>query len=188
MKKTILIIALIVIIPSLIFLLLKISGNSILPSLLGTDRGIINNGITTKEKLLNKKVPYFDILSLDSKRIKLGDYVDKPLVLIFWTTWNVDGVNQLKIVDDYYSTNKNNVASIVMINSQEDSSVVKSFLRRGGYNVTIALDTNGSSTEDFNIKSLPTSFFIDKDGIIREIYSGVLSKTMLMSKIEPLIE
>jgi hypothetical protein len=188
MKKNILIIALILIIPIIIFFLLKISGNSFLPNLFSENKVSVDSGISSKDKLLNKKVPYFDLLSLENKRIKFGDYVNKPLVIIFWTTWNIEGVNQLKIVDDYLSSNNNNIASILMINSQEDESVVKSFIRRGGYNVTTALDSNGNATQNFNIKSLPTAFFVDKDGIVHEVYSGVLSKSMLMGKVEQLIE
>ena len=190
MKKTIFTILIFIGIAILALFLIKIAGGNIIKDLTG--QNIVQKADTdvSNGKLLGKKVPFFDLSSLGNTRIKLGDYTDKPFVVVFWVSWNVESANQLKILDEYISStkNSNSLFSIVTINSQEEESVVKSFIRRGGYNVPIAVDSNGKATEDFNVKSLPTAFFVDRDGIIREIYSGVMNKDMFLSKIEQLLK
>ena len=191
MKKTIIVLAIIISIIVLAFFLIKVAGQSILPQLFGTDN--LQNQHTTEikdNKLLNKKMPFFDLSDIDGKRIKSSSFLDKPLIVAFWSTWNVEGANQLKILDGYVSSqDKNNsLISIVSIDSQEESNIVKLFMKRGGYEVPVALDTSGSVTENYNIKSLPTIFFIDRDGIIRDIYIGVVNKTTLDTKVEQLLK
>ena len=178
MKKTFFTVIVFVAILALAFFLIKISGQNILKDLTGQNvKKEVDICCNLNDKLLNKKVPFFDLANLSDKRIKLSDFTDKPFVIVFWATWNVESANQLKILDEYITSLKkeNNFVSIISINSQEELSLVKSFIKRGGYDVPVALDSNGSLTEDFNIKSLPTAFFVDRDGIVREIYSGVLS-------------
>lgn len=191
MKKTIFTIIIFIGIAVLVFFLVKIAGGNIIRDLTGQNnvQKVDTNNISTG-KLVGKKVPFFDLSSLTNERIKLGSYTDKPFVIVFWVSWNVESANQLKILDEYIASTKNgdSLISIISINSQEEESVVRSFIRRGGYEVPIAIDSNGKATEDFNVKSLPMAFFIDRDGIVREIYSGVMNKDIFMSKIEQLLK
>lgn len=192
MKKIITTILLVVAVPLLILFLVNYAGKGILGSMLGENTNTkISNNSSLEEKLLNKKVPFFDLPTIDSSRIKLSQYEGKPFVLVFWTTWNVESVNQLKILDGYINlpeNKKNKLVSFITINSQEEESIVKSFLRRGGYEVSNAQDSSGSVGESFNIKSFPTSFFVDKDGLIRDIYTGVMSEKMFVDKVEQLLK
>jgi len=191
MKKIFTIIIIVLGVAVLIFFLIKFAGQSSLSELIG--QNTIQKNKTTysqNEKLLNQKVPFFDLESTGDNRIKLSQFIDKPFVVIFWASWNTESINQLKIIDEYNSSVSatDKIVPVVFINSLEDLNVVKSFIRRGGYNINTAIDTNGNTTESFNIKSLPTAFFIDKDGIIKEIYSGVLNKSVFVDKIEQLLQ
>ena len=191
MKKTIITVAVIIFVTILVFFLIKVAGQNILPELFGVNN-LQNQNTTqgTDNKLLNKKMPFFDLSDISDKRIKSSSFLDKPLIVAFWSTWNVEGANQLKILDGYISSQRknNNLLSVVSINSQEEPNIVKLFIKRGGYDVPVALDTSGSVTESYNIKSLPTVFFIDRDGIIRDIYTGVINQTTLDAKVEQLLK
>jgi len=191
MKKIFIITIVVLGATALIFFLVKFLGQGFLSELIG--QNTIQKNKTTylqKEKLLNQKVPFFDLVSTGDNRIKLSQFIDKPFVVIFWASWNTESINQLKIVDEYNSSRAlaDKIVPVVLINSLEDLNVAKSFIRRGGYNINTAIDTKGDITESFNIKSLPTAFFIDKSGIIKEIYTGVLSKSIFVDKIEQLLQ
>jgi hypothetical protein len=189
MKKTLIIIIIILAIGTLTFFMLRVSSKNVLDNLLGQGEKVKVVDVTVKDKLLNNKIPYFDLSDLNNGRIKSSGFINKPLVIVFWASWNVESANQLKIMDDYVLSNsKNNLISVISINSQEDMSVAKSFMRRGGYDIPTGVDANGGTTEDYHIKSLPTTFFVDKDGVIVEIYSGVLNKDIFMNKIEQLLD
>lgn len=190
MKRTITHFLVILTVVVFIFFIIRFSSTGIIKEIVGQNPNEKESTVLINdEKLYDKKVPFFDIPTLDDKRIKLSQYSDKPFVIVFFVSWNIESVNQLKIIDKYMNSKKtiDNLVDIIAINSQEDSSVMRSFMRRGGYEVIVGLDHKGEVSENFNIKSLPTTFFIDRDGIIREIYLGVVSEVMLVDKIEQLI-
>jgi peroxiredoxin len=191
MKQNIKISLIVLFILCLIFVLLFIAGKSIIPELLGNSSTDNNAPISTAdEKLLDKKAPAFDLSNITGNRVRLDDFLNTPVVLVFWATWNQDSADQIKIFDDYLLSKNVQVPliKVVAINSLEDISAVKSFIKRGSYSVPVALDITGGVTNDYNIKSLPTTYFIDRDGITREIYTGVLSEDMIVDKVENLLK
>ena len=190
MKNNIKISAYILSAATLIFLVVFLIGKSILPDFLGNTASDAETSFSINdEKLLDKKAPDFDLPDNRGNRIKLAYLSNTPSILVFWSTWNTESADQIKILDDYLSNKKidNSIFNIVAIDSMEDASIVKSFIKRGNYSVPVAMDTSGYISNYYNVKSLPTTFFIDKDGIIKEIYTGVLSEDMIVDKVENLL-
>jgi peroxiredoxin len=191
MKNNIKIPAIILFIIILISTLVFFIGKTILPDFLGET--VINNEspvTTIDEKLLDKKAPDFDLPDNTGNRVKLAYFSNTPSMIVFWSTWNAESADQIKILDDYLLNSKidNSIFKVVAIDSMEDSSIVKSFMKRGGYSVPTALDTTGYISNFYNVKSLPTTFFVDREGIIKEIYTGVLSEGMIVDKVENLLK
>jgi len=142
---------------------------------------------------LGISAPYFELENLDGKKVKITDFLDKPLVLMFWTAWNGASADQIKILDDFQKSDFNQPLievglHIITINSQEDKSIVANFVSRGGYKVETLLDESGAVTELYGARNLPVAYFIDKDGVIKEIFIGVLNEKMLVEKSEKLYE
>lgn len=140
--------------------------------------------------LLNNRLPYFDLPNLTEDRVRSSDFTDTPLVIVFWSTWNTQSADQIHILDQYLAdqTSRRQLVKIVAIDSQEEKSVVSSFIKRGGYQVQTLLDTQGIASGQYALKSVPTFFFVDRTGVIREIYSGVVSQRVLMNKIEKIVQ
>lgn len=146
---------------------------------------------TTLKVSLNNKAPYFNLLSTSGNKMSLPDLAGSGTILTFWSTWNTDAVDQIKILDDYLLKNssvKNKLPiNIVTINSQEALSVTENFVRRGGYDVQVLVDSTGEVSNNYGIQTLPTTFFIDADGFVLEIYVGTLSEKMIVDKIERIL-
>lgn len=140
--------------------------------------------------LLNNRLPYFDLPNLAGDHVRSNDFTDTLLIIVFWSTWNMQAADEIHILDQYLAdtSSQNRLVKVIAIDSQEEKSVVSSFMRRGGYQVQTLLDTQGISSGHYGIKSVPTFFFVDRAGIIREIYSGVLSQRTLMNKIEKILQ
>jgi cytochrome c biogenesis protein CcmG, thiol:disulfide interchange protein DsbE len=141
--------------------------------------------------LLGNRLPYFDLPNLAGERVRSSDFADTPLVVVFWSTWNAPAADQMHILDQYLadqSSRSNRLVKIVAIDSQEERSIVSSFMKRGGYQVPALLDAQGIAGEQYAIKSLPTFYFIDRAGIVREIYSGMLNQSALINKLEKILQ
>ena len=175
---------------TIVFVLIYTATKSILPDLLGT--AVINTDTNNveDEKLLYKNIPSFSLLNLSGDRVGSEDFANTPLVLVFWSTWNKVSADQIKIFDDYLLNNGNqsSLVKILAINNLEEIGVVKSFIKRGEYSVSVALDITGDVSNNYNIRSLPTTYFIDREGIVNEIYTGILNEEAIVDKVENLLK
>lgn len=131
--------------------------------------------------------PYFELSDLSGDRVRISDFANTPVLLTFWATQSTDAADQIKILDDWRTAHGDALPTILSVNSQEDKSVVASFIGRGGYAVPVLLDTEGAVGRAYGIQTLPTSFFVDGEGVIREIYVGIMSQQMIKEKSEQLL-
>ena len=122
--------------------------------------------------------------------MSLGNFSGTPVVLVFWATWNSAAADQIDILDSFLASNvpERSLVKVIAVDSEEDQSVVNSFIRRGGYHVETLVDASGAVSQTYRIKSLPTIFFIDRNGVIREGFAGVLSMKMLVDKVDQLLQ
>ena len=132
---------------------------------------------------LGLATPYFELESLEGTKIKISDFLDTPVILTFWTTWNGASTDQIKILNDYLSDNDEKIFKVLAIDSQEDKSIVANFIKRGGYKVRVLLDRNGAISELYKARNLPATYFIDKKGIVRSIFIGLMDKNTIVDKV-----
>ncbi|MEK7558289.1 MAG: TlpA disulfide reductase family protein [Patescibacteria group bacterium] len=172
---------------ALIFLLIRFSSGSF--SLLFNDQSTktkpFNNG--NAQAVVGNAAPYFELSDIKGDRVRLSDLADTPLIITFWATWNSDSADQIKIFDDYTAKHTQGLFKIISINSQEDKSAVGAFIRRGDYIVPVLLDQTGAVGKSYGIETLPTSIFIDRDGVIREVFVGIMSEAMIVDKSEKIL-
>jgi len=137
--------------------------------------------------VVGDKAPHWELKDLEGREIALTDYLGTPLVLTFWTSWNERSFDQIKIFDDYGIKNREPLFAIVTINSQEDKSIVTNFIDRGGYGVMVVLDETGEVGEEYKIRNLPITYFVDEKGIIGDIFVGALSEAMFVERATRLL-
>jgi peroxiredoxin len=168
-----------------LFFALYASGSALVPSLAG-------QGTTSASGagLVGNRLPQFDLPNLAGDRVRSTDFTGTPLVIVFWSTWNTQSADEMHILDQYLTdtTSKSQLVKVVAIDSQEDKSLVSSFVSRGGYQVPTLLDTQGIASEAYALKSLPTFYFVDRTGIVRGVMTGGMSEAALMNKIETIVQ
>ena len=76
---------------------------------------------------------------------------------------------------------------VLAINSQESIDTVTGFLGDHEFTFPVLLDPDGVVMSSYEIRGLPTSFFIDRDGIVRGVWSGQLSPSQLKKLADPLL-
>ena len=172
---------------AILFGFLYFAGLKLLP---GVDGNSLNEdvGVSMLDKV-GSVASFFDLPDVNHSRIRLSDFQGKPLIVFFWSTWDSNSSDQVKIFDDFIKTQSiSDGLFVVGIDSQEDFSIGSSFVRRGGYSVPVVVDSSGATTENYGVKGLPTVFFIDRDGVIRDVWSGVLSVRQIVDKAEVILK
>jgi thiol:disulfide interchange protein len=68
----------------------------------------------------------------------------------------------------------------------QDQGDIDAFLQEFGVTYPIVLDESGDTFKTYNVLGLPTTVFVDRDGIVNEIFTGPVNKAYVESKVSEL--
>jgi peroxiredoxin len=119
--------------------------------------------------------------------VKLSDYRGQVVLLNTWATWCPPCRAEMPDLETYYQQHQEDGFVVLAVNSQESADIVAGFLEEQDFTFPVLLDPDGVVMRDYRVLGLPTSFFIDRDGVIRGIWSGQLSPARLKELIDPIL-
>lgn len=129
-----------------------------------------------------QKFPDFTLESLDGEKITLSELANQPIVINFWATWCDPCKEEMPLFEAIYSENSGIV--VLGINYNEPANIIRRFVQERGITFPILLDADGKLAERFQVFGFPTTYFIDRDGILRGIYVGQLNEQLILSYLE----
>lgn len=122
---------------------------------------------------------------------RLEDLRGQVVVLNFWASWCPPCKAEMPDLESAYTANKDEGLVILGINStiQDSPEAALSFADAQGVTFPILLDRTGEATRQYLVRALPTTFFIDRQGIIRKVFvGGPMSEATLTSTVRNLLE
>lgn len=114
--------------------------------------------------------PDFELKTLSGDTVKLSDYKGKKVMLNFWATWCPPCKAEMPDMQKFYEGNKDRV-EILAVN-MDTTNDVAGFVKEYGLTFPILLDEENEVNKDYGIVSIPTTFFIDEDGVIKQKITG----------------
>lgn len=120
----------------------------------------------------NYLAPSFSLQSLDGKTTyEVGGKRDKPLMINFWASWcgpcNKEAPDLVKLYEKYgeqfdlYAVN---------ITPGDNMKNINAFVERHKLPFPVLLDMKGEVTDLYRIQPIPTSFLVDTNGVIQEMF------------------
>jgi thiol-disulfide isomerase/thioredoxin len=106
----------------------------------------------------------------------------------FWATWCVPCRTEMPVLQSVYAEHRAEGFTIIAINVAEDKDTVAPFAKEFNLTFPILLDRNTVVSNSFSVSGLPTSFFIDRNGVIRAVYLGAMYRAYVESQLAPLLE
>jgi peroxiredoxin len=170
-----------------VFLLFRTGGQLLDPFLSQSGTPAAPPASTAQGIRVGSVAPYFELSDLSGDRVRLSDFLHTPLLVVFWSTSVSDAQDQIKILDDYKIGHPRSLFKIMTVNIQEDKSAVRAFIGRGKYDIPVLLDGQGAVGGLYGTQTLPTSFFVDDDGIVRVVHVGVMSERMIDESSESIL-
>jgi peroxiredoxin len=132
--------------------------------------------------------PDFTLNDLNGNEVSLSDLRGKVVFLNFWATWCPPCRLEMPEMEELYQEYKNEDIVIIGVDLVEYASSVRSFVEENGYNWIFVIDTTGEVAADYMVTGIPASFFIDKDGIIRALQTGAMSRFTMKAKLAEAME
>jgi peroxiredoxin len=137
------------------------------------------------------QAPSFALNNPAGETTRLEDLRGQVVVLNFWASWCPPCKAEMPDLEAAYKANRDEGLVILGINStfQDSPEAALSFADAQGVTFPILLDRTGEVSRQYLVRALPTTFFIDRQGIIlRVVVGGPMSEATLTSTVRNLLE
>jgi thiol-disulfide isomerase/thioredoxin len=117
-------------------------------------------------------------MTLAGEEFRLSAQRGTPVVLNFWATWCPPcraELPELRAASERYAGQ----VVIAGVNQAETAAAVAQLASDLELRFPIPLDHSGAASRAYGVRSLPTTFFIDRNGVIRQIQNGPLTEATL---------
>ncbi len=116
--------------------------------------------------------PDFLLESLRADEMRLSDFRGQAVVLNFWATWCKPCRTEIPALVDAYDRNRDQGLVVIGLNLQEGKAIVEPFANDFGMDFPILIDRDGEVADRYRLLGLPTTYFIDADGVIQSVFRG----------------
>jgi len=132
--------------------------------------------------------PDFVLPALDGSEVRLADLRGKPVILNFWATWCPPCRREMPALEIVWQQYSQGDVMVLGVDQGESIAVVSEYVRQNvGVTFPLLLDRSQDVGDLYLVRSLPTTFFIDADGIIQEIrVGGPMELDFLNQKVQEL--
>ena len=131
---------------------------------------------------VGRVAPDFTLQALDGSTFRLSEQRGKPVVLNFWATWCGPCQNELPAIQKAAEHYGDDVV-FAGVDQGEKSEVVQSFADKLGLTFAIPMDTDGTIGYNYGVQGLPTTFFIDRNGVVQSLWMGEMNSVTLAENI-----
>lgn len=134
-----------------------------------------------------QKAPDFTMFDKDGKSVKLSDMIGKPVVLNFWASWCPPCKGEMPEFDKIYKE-FGQVVQFMMVDLTDGQRETKEkgadYVKSQGFSFPVYFDTEQEGAYAYEIQSIPTTLFINKDGNIVTVARGAIDEVTLRKGIE----
>jgi thiol-disulfide isomerase/thioredoxin len=136
--------------------------------------------------VVGERAPKFSLFNVrTNQEVSLASLQGKPVFLNFWATWCPPCKAEMPEIERLYNTHKGDVAIIgVSMGPRDEPAGVKNFVDAASYSWSFIHDSNYDVATRYNVMSIPSSFFIDKDGVVRVVHVGMMDGNMMENYIQ----
>lgn len=134
--------------------------------------------------------PDFTLPTLDGGEVTLSDLRGQVVVINLWTSWCPPCREEMPAIEQIYRQYGEQGLVVLGVNStfQDDERAAGAFVQELGLTFPIALDRSGAVSRRYQLQALPTTFFVDHQGIIRSVVlGGPMSPAVIESNIVELL-
>ncbi|MDD5126838.1 MAG: TlpA disulfide reductase family protein [Dehalococcoidales bacterium] len=119
----------------------------------------------------------FTVRGLDGKAVTFSQMRGHPILLNFWATWCPPCRAEMPFLDEIYRDKQWSDRGLVImaISSGEPEETIAQYVKENGLFLPVYQDITHKVSNDYRIQYLPTTFFIDKNGIIKSIKIGAFA-------------
>jgi peroxiredoxin len=131
--------------------------------------------------------PDFTLNTTSGESFTLSEQKGQAVLVNIWATWCPPCEAEMPAIEKMYKEYKDQGFIVLAVNStsQDDPFNIAPFVEEHGLTFPILLDETADVARSYQVRSLPSSYFINRQGIITEVViGGPMSEALLRTRIE----
>ncbi len=147
------------------FLKPLLTATSLLLIVLSASASAVEQGDTAPDFLLPD-------IHADKPAISLSAMRGKTVYVDFWASWCAPCLRSLPLINELYAKYRDQGFEVIAVNVDNPIEDGQDFLLDVDLDYLIPADTDNEVLESYGVIGMPTSFLIDKEGVVRKVHTG----------------
>jgi peroxiredoxin len=127
------------------------------------------------------------LVDLDGNQIRLSDFAGKPLWIVFWATWCTPCQQEASDIRAAFHAHRGEGLQVLAIDIQEPAAAVREYALNHDLDYAIGLDPTAEVKATYGSLGLPSHYFLDGEGVIRDRYIGQLTADLMERHLQSII-
>ncbi|MFZ1752962.1 MAG: redoxin domain-containing protein [Caldilineaceae bacterium] len=126
---------------------------------------------------VGQPAPNFAFVWEDGRGGDLAALQGRPVIVNFWATWC--GPCRAEMPELVAMSNQNSDLVVLEVNTQETLAAIQPFAEEFGMTMPVLVDEAGAVRKLYGVRTMPTTLFIDRQGIVSARWTGLLTGDQL---------
>ena len=131
--------------------------------------------------------PNFTLKIVEGRDFHLSDYKGKPILINFFASWCLPCREEMPVLEKIVHEYGPKGVVFLGIAVDDTEAKIKDFIARYGVTFPVGLDKTATIQKSFGIYGIPTTYFINKQGIINYSHSGSVTEELLHHELDKLL-
>jgi peroxiredoxin len=136
---------------------------------------------------VGREAPDFQVQGLGGESIRLSDFRGSAVWINFWASWCPPCRAESPDIEAVYQTKQGEGLVVLALSIGEGASAVRDYVERTGITFTVGLDEETEISAAYRIAGIPSHYFVDRDGILRESRVGSMSRETMEERVDEIL-
>jgi peroxiredoxin len=139
------------------------------------------------DPLVGHYAPDVTLRDMRDKLTPLSSLRGSVVLLNFWYVSCPPCQIEMPALERAYLAHQSQGFKVVGIDVVDDASTISAFTSRLGITYPMLRDIGGRAVLAYQIRATPSSFLIDRAGVIRAVYTGPITSSTFQQQLAPLL-
>lgn len=129
----------------------------------------------TADVSAGQRAAEFNLPSLSGGNLSLASLKGKVVLLDFWASWCGPCKEELPELEKIKAAYAAKGVAVVTVNIDKDRENAQSMVKKLKLTLAVALDPSGGTAGKYGLPTMPSSYVVDKTGVVRYVHEGFRS-------------